>query len=102
MDLLDYPAHLFVDEDTGLDAVVYRAGPTGYRLARSRPAPPPAPNTVRLTVDPRPAPVLDPVRAMTRLDRTGLGHVFFIDPDTGRGQLLYRRFDARYALLKDG
>ena len=101
MDLMDYPAHLFVDADTGLDAVVYRAGPTGYRLARLRPAPPPVPNPVRLTVDPRPAPVLDAARAMARLDQTGLGHLFFADPGTGRGQLMYRRFDSRYALLRD-
>lgn len=101
MDLMDYPAHLFVDSDTGLDAVVYRAGPTGYRLARVLPVPPPAPNTIPLTVDPRPAPPLEPEQAMSRLDETGLGHLFFTDPATGRGQLIYRRFDLRYALLKD-
>ncbi|NUP47028.1 MAG: hypothetical protein HOW97_06875 [Catenulispora sp.] len=101
MDLMDYPAHLFVDTDTGLDAVVYRAGPTGYRLARVLPVPPPVPNTVPLTVDPRPAPPLDPEQAMGRLDETGLGHLFFTDRETGRGQLIYRRFDLRYALLKD-
>lgn len=102
MDLMDYPAHLFVDADTGLDAVVFRAGPSGYRLTRLRPAPPPAPNSIPLTVDPRPAPVLTPERAMARLDETGLGHLFFTDLDTGRGHLVYRRFDTRYALLKDG
>ncbi|NUR62663.1 MAG: sigma 54 modulation/S30EA ribosomal C-terminal domain-containing protein [Catenulispora sp.] len=101
MDLMDYPVHLFVDADTGLDAVVYRAGPTGYRLARLRPVPPPTPNTVRLTVDPRPAPTLEAAQAMARLDQTGLGHLFFIDSGTGRGQLIYRRFDTRYALIKD-
>ena len=101
MDLMDYPAHMFVDADTGQDAIVYRAGPTGYRLTRQRPAPPPAPNAIPLTVDPLPAPILKPERAMARLDDTGLGHLFFIDPDTGRGQLIYRRFDTRYALLKD-
>lgn len=101
MDLMDYPAHLFIDSDTGQDAVVYRAGPTGYRLTRLRPAPPPSPNTVPLTVDPRPAPALEPEQAIARLEETGLSHLFHADPETGRGLLLYRRFDTRYALLKD-
>jgi hypothetical protein len=101
MDLMDYPAHLFIDADTGLDAIVHRAGPTGYRLTRLRPAPPPNPNTVPLTVDPLPAPVLPTARAIARLDESGLGHLLFADPDTGRGHLLYRRFDNRYALIED-
>ncbi|NUR30619.1 MAG: hypothetical protein HOV83_33005, partial [Catenulispora sp.] len=100
MDLMDYPVHLFVDADTGLDAIVFRAGPTGYRLARQRPAPPPAPNTIPLTVSPLTVPVLDPERAVARLAGTGLRHLFFLDPATGRGQLVYRRFDGFYALLK--
>ena len=100
MDLMDYPAHLFVDADTGMDAIVCRAGPTGYRLTRLRPAPPPARNAVALTVDPRPAPILVPEQAIARLDETGLGHLFFADPGTGRGQLVYRRFDTRYALVR--
>lgn len=101
MDLMDYPAHLFIDADTGHDAVVYRAGPTGYCLARLRPAPPRPANAIPLTVDPSPAPVLEPMQAIARLEESGLGHLFFTDPETGRGQLLYRRFDCRYALLKD-
>jgi hypothetical protein len=37
MDVLDYDFHLFIDVDTRLDSVLYRAGPTGYRLARTAP-----------------------------------------------------------------
>ncbi len=99
MDLMDYPVHAFIDADTGLDAIVYRAGPAGYRLARLRPAPPPAPNVIPLTADPLPPPTVTPEQAITRLEDTGLGYLFFIGPDTGRGQLLYRRFDSRYGLL---
>jgi hypothetical protein len=32
---MDYDVHLFTDAATGEDAVVYRAGPSGLRLARS-------------------------------------------------------------------
>lgn len=34
MDAMDYDVHLFTDAETGEDAVVYRAGPSGLRLAR--------------------------------------------------------------------
>ncbi|GAB3450698.1 hypothetical protein GCM10027517_38660 [Phycicoccus ginsengisoli] len=33
LELLDYDFHLFEDARTGIDCVVYRAGPTGLRLA---------------------------------------------------------------------
>jgi Sigma 54 modulation/S30EA ribosomal protein C terminus len=36
MDAMDYDVHLFTDAETGEDAVVYRAGPAGLRLARQR------------------------------------------------------------------
>jgi hypothetical protein len=101
MDLMDYPVHLFVDAGTGLDAIVYRAGPTGYRLARLRPAPPPTPNPIPLAVDPRPAVPLPLEGAIARLDETGLGHLFFADSRTRRGQLLYRRYDTGYTLVGD-
>ncbi len=36
MDAMDYDVHLFTDAETGEDAVVYRAGPSGLRLARQQ------------------------------------------------------------------
>ena len=102
MDLMDYGAHLFTDTETEQETVVYRAGPVGYRLARLRPAAPPRQQAVPLTVDPRPAPVLTREQAVARLDATGLAHLFFADARTGRGQLLYRRFDGHYALITEG
>lgn len=35
LNAMDYDVHLFTDAATGEDAVVYRAGPSGLRLARS-------------------------------------------------------------------
>lgn len=102
MDLMDYRAHLFTDAATEMDAVVYRAGPTGYRLLRVRPADAPSGTWGGLAVDPRPAPVLRIAEAVARLDASGLAHLFFADRGTGRGQLLYRRFDHRYGLIADG
>lgn len=105
MDLMDYRAHLFTDAATETDAVVYRAGPFGYRLLRLRPADAPSGTStgtgVAIAVDPHPAPVLRLADAVAHLDATGLGHLFFADRGTGRGRLLYRRFDHRYGLIAD-
>jgi hypothetical protein len=34
MDAMDYDFHLFRCADTGQDRVVYRCGPTGYKVAQ--------------------------------------------------------------------
>lgn len=101
MGLMDYRAHLFTDAATETDAVVYRDGDTGYRLLRLRPADAPLGSRDAIAVDPHPAPVLRLADAVARLDARGLGHLFFADRETGRGRLLYRRFDHRYGLLAD-
>jgi ribosome-associated translation inhibitor RaiA len=100
MDLLDYDFYLFTDYETGQDAVVYRAGPTGYRLAELTPptAPWPTP-AVPLTVSERPAARLSLSAAIERLNLTNAPFLFFADVDTGRGQVLYRRYDGHYGLL---
>jgi hypothetical protein len=97
MDALDYQAHLFTDIRTSHDAIVCWAGPTGYRLARqTSPAPTLQPEGLPLTIHPDPAPVLPVEQAMARLGTTDGDYLFFTDPTTGRGQLLYRRVDGHY------
>ncbi|MFC4127328.1 sigma 54 modulation/S30EA ribosomal C-terminal domain-containing protein [Nocardia rhizosphaerae] len=94
LDRMDYEAHLFVDAETGEDAVVHRAGPTGVRIARQLSVRPPVDTAHGLfTVCPRVAPTLSEVDAVRRLCEHGLPHLFHIDPDSGRGRLLYRRYD---------
>ncbi|WP_158675678.1 sigma 54 modulation/S30EA ribosomal C-terminal domain-containing protein [Nocardia stercoris] len=102
MDEMDYDVHLFTDADTGEDAIVYRAGPTGARLARQRRADPPAtvaPDTAVMTVNPRATLTLTETQAVQRLCEFGLPHLFYTDPDTGRGHLLYRRYDHDLTLI---
>lgn len=100
MDVMDYDFHLFVDAETGQDSVIYRVGPTGYRLARvSRVAPPSAPTSVPLTINVHPVPELTPEQAVQRLDATELPFRFFRDTATGRGAVLYRRYDGHYGLI---
>lgn len=100
MDVLDYPFHLFVDADTGEDSVVYRTGPTGYRLARlSGLRPPDAPTSMPWTINVHGVPQLTPVQAAARLGSTDLPHRFFRDTATGRGSVLYLRYDGHYGLV---
>ncbi|QLY33797.1 sigma 54 modulation/S30EA ribosomal C-terminal domain-containing protein [Nocardia huaxiensis] len=84
LDSMDYDAHLFIDADTGADAVVCWTGPLGVR-------------TVRQQRDAVPA-LLDD-EAAERLCRGGLPYLFFTDPDTRRGRLLYRRVDGDLTLV---
>ena len=99
LDLLDYDFHLFTERATGQDSVIYRTA-DGYRLAMAHPTPGrlgPLPTSV--TVSPLPAPRLTVQEAAERLDESGQPFTFFIDAATGRGCVLYHRYDGHYGLL---
>jgi hypothetical protein len=106
MDAMDYDVHLFTDSETGEDAVVYRAGPSGLRLARQRRMCPPSSSLttassarVPLIVNPHPTPRLTEAAAIDRMRDHGPAFLFFTDADTGRGRLLYRRYDDNLGLI---
>ena len=90
MELLDYDFHLFTEKVTGAAGVLYRAGPTGYRLALVMPASPDqlAPFQLPLTISPQPAPCLTVEQATDRLGLLGLPFLFFIDAAQGRASVL--------------
>ncbi|MDI3315316.1 MAG: sigma 54 modulation/S30EA ribosomal C-terminal domain-containing protein [Mycobacterium sp.] len=106
MDAMDYDAHLFTDVESGEEAVVYRAGPSGLRLARQRRMYPPGWSwspaacnpPVPLIVNSSPTPALSETAAVERV-RDGLRFLFFTDPQTGRGRLLYPRYDGNLGLI---
>lgn len=105
MDAMDYDVHLFTDTETGEDAVVYRAGPLGLRLARQHRMRPPGPSSAGaterdvLTVNPRHTPTLTEAAAVDRLHKYGLPFLFFTDEAAGRGRLLYPRYDGDLGLI---
>ncbi|MER6362319.1 sigma 54 modulation/S30EA ribosomal C-terminal domain-containing protein [Kitasatospora sp. NPDC001527] len=99
MDAMDYDIHLFTDPATETDAVVYRVGPTGYRLARTVAAGPPTRPAVPLTLSPCGAPELTEDQAAARLAAAELPYLFFAQPGSGRGRVLYRRFDGGLGLI---
>ncbi len=76
------------------------AGPPAPRISPrmvtlSRPSRPPVP----LIVNSRPTPVLTQAAAVDRAREHGLPFLFFTDQATGRGQLLYSRYDGNLGLI---
>ncbi|MGD1253905.1 HPF/RaiA family ribosome-associated protein [Mycobacterium seoulense] len=101
MEQLDYDFHLFTEQGTRQDSVLYREGPAGYRLAQVNPAGTGelAPSGLRLTISAQPAPRLDVEQAIERIGLLGLPFLFFVDTARDRGSVLYHRYDGHYGLI---
>ncbi len=101
MEVLDYDFHLFTEEGTGQDSVLYREGPTEYRLAQVNPefVDKIAPFEIPLTISPQPAPRLTVDQAIERIGLLGLPFLFFVDSARDRGSVLYHRYDGDYGLI---
>jgi ribosome-associated translation inhibitor RaiA len=101
MELLDYDFHLFTEAGTKQDSVVYREGPTEYRLALVNPefADELAPFELFLSISPQPAPRLSVDQAIERIGLLGLPFLFFVDTAKDRGSVLYHRYDGHYGLI---
>lgn len=100
MGQLDYDFYLFGDLATGLDALVEPLAHGVYRMTRIRPADVElgtTANTFELSATA--VPVLEVREAIERLELTAALHVFFVDASTGRGEVVYRRYDGHYGLL---
>lgn len=97
----DYQFHLFTELGSRQTSVLYRAGPTGLRLAQLAPRGPHrlAPYRAPVTLSSRPAEVVTVAHAVALLERTDRPFQFFLDTDTWRGSAVYRRFDGDYGLL---
>jgi ribosome-associated translation inhibitor RaiA len=99
LELLDHDFHLFTNLETGEDNVVARSDDGGYGLFE-----PSATSTLaeaagsirRSAVRPS---ALDLDAARELLDEGDLPFVFFVDPHTNRGRVLYRRYDGHYGLI---
>jgi hypothetical protein len=97
--LLGYDFHLFTEKSTGEDCVIYWSG-DGYRLVLAHPrAGRLGPVDPLITVSPAPAPRLSEGSAIARLEVSGEPFVFFVNAGTGRGNVLYHRYDGQYGLI---
>ncbi|OCB49764.1 integrase [Mycobacterium vulneris] len=101
MEMLDYDFHLFTEQGTGYAAVLYRGGPTGYRLALVAPVPVDqlSPFERPVTISPQPLPCLTQDQAVERLGLLGLPFLFYVDAAEGRASVLYHRYDGHYGLI---
>ena len=96
MELLDYDFYLFTERATGQDSVLYRTY-NGFVLVQARPRRSelgPMPDSI--TVSDQPVPRLDTAGAIDRLEGLGQPFLFFLDRQTGRGSLIYHRYDGHY------
>lgn len=96
MDLLGHDFFLFTDLQSGKDAVVYRNG--DGRFALKGEVVPYAEHETLLSVAGA-APTLSEADAMARLALSGEGFLFYLDPESGRGRVLYLRYDGHYGLI---
>ena len=103
-DTFDYEFHLFTEIGTTFASVLYRGGPTGYRLALVTAVSPEqlAPFELPLTISSQPAPCITVEQATERLGLLGLPFLFFIDAAQGRAGVLYHRYDGHYGLITPG
>ncbi|MEV7770226.1 HPF/RaiA family ribosome-associated protein [Kitasatospora sp. NPDC086791] len=103
LEAMDYDFHLYTDTATGRDSVIYRDGATGaYRISSAGPAAAAgsAPEAVPgITVSTAGVPELTAAEAVAHLDLGGRPFVFFTDATTGRGNILYHRYDGHYGLI---
>ncbi|WP_330180089.1 sigma 54 modulation/S30EA ribosomal C-terminal domain-containing protein [Nocardia sp. NBC_01503] len=105
---MNFDAHLFIDQETGLDAVVHRddtgdfvdqSGATSLRLIRQTTVGPVGGDPVSSLLYAGCAEVLEETAAMRRLCDQGLPFLFFTDRYQHRGRLLYRRYDRDLGLV---
>lgn len=100
LEAMDHDFWLFTDLASGRDSVVYRDARTGrYRMASLGPLGQEREIDGLLGVSTVPVPRSNVNEAVSRLHLTGLPFVFFDDTATGRGCVLYHRYDGHYGLI---
>jgi ribosome-associated translation inhibitor RaiA len=106
LEALGFDFLLFVEAQTGDDAVVWREEQpsdaynvrfahglgAGARTALS-------PIAAEIEIDSRPLPILDIDAAQEMLDLGSVPRVFFRDASTDRGQVMHRRYDGHLGLI---
>jgi ribosome-associated translation inhibitor RaiA len=100
LEVLDHRFFLFTDAGSGEDAVVFETEDGVAVRTASGIEPPHADDHPELAVDPRPAQVLADKEAANRLDVSGAPFIFFRQTDSGRGAVLYRRYDGHYGIIE--
>jgi ribosome-associated translation inhibitor RaiA len=101
MEMLDLDFLLFANDASGADNVVYRKDDGSYGLMFGEDDPTrPGTYADAISVDPAPVPILGTQPAIDRLNAGGEPFVFFVDAASGRGRIVYRRYDGHYGLVQ--
>ncbi len=100
MALLDYDFFLFVEIDTGEDALLVRDDEGTLVLHRTTGSGPSLDASVN-QIEPAGSttPKLSVSEAIELLDASGDRHQFFVNRSTGRGNVIYRRLDGHYGII---
>jgi hypothetical protein len=96
MDLLGHDFYLFRDATSSQDAVVFRDGEGNIAVHGEAVLRPDVPSGLEVV---RTAPTLSEREAIGRLEVSGEPFVFYLDPETARGRVLYLRYDGHYGLI---
>ena len=98
MEMLDHDFHLFIDSDSGRDAVVRRMPDGTYEMSRVAGDHPYAAESSEIEVGPPPQ-SMTLATAVELLNAANEPFVFFVDVGTSRGTVLYRRYDGHYGVV---
>jgi ribosome-associated translation inhibitor RaiA len=98
LELLDQDWVLFTEQATGADAVLEHLD-GGYRLTLASATTPTSVDLDESVEVCAGVPRMELDGALTLLDELDTPLVFFIDCDTGRGRVVYRRYDGHYGSL---
>jgi ribosomal subunit interface protein len=97
MELLGHDFLLFTDLSTGSDAVVFRTD-DGYAVRGDVATAERASTATQIRFE-GPAPTLTEADALQRLDVGNEPFVFYLDASSGRGRILYLRYDGHCGLI---
>lgn len=101
LEILGHDFHLFTEAGSGSDAVVfYKGGGTsiGLQLPEGVTGDPTEGAAAEVDLV-APAPTLSRTDAIERLESGNERFVFFVEEDTGRGAVVYRRYDGHWGLI---
>jgi ribosome-associated translation inhibitor RaiA len=99
LELLDHDFYLFKNLETGEDNVVARSSASGYELFEPSSTCSLAETAAAIEHSTTRPPTMTTGDAVEELELAGVRYVFFVDPDDGRGRVLYHRYDGHYGLI---
>jgi len=99
LEMLDHEFHLFTNLETGEDNVIRRAAGGGYELFEPTATCSLTDASVEIRHNPARPTTTSVEGAQAILDAAEEPFVFFLDAQSGRGSVLYRRYDGHYGLI---